>query len=74
MNNNNDNLKRENESLPIVAQNNAIKTNCVKAKIDKNNYKIVKFGYVVIDETIYHIISECCKLKSIKLDTIGWGR
>ena len=29
------NLKRETESLLIVAQNNTISTNCAKAKIDE---------------------------------------
>ena len=40
------NLKRETESLLIVAQGNAIKTNHVKAKIKYNNKADV--GYVVI--------------------------
>ena len=41
------NLKRENESLLIAAQNNAIRTNHLKARIDYN--KPADVGYVVIE-------------------------
>ena len=56
------NLKRETESLLIASQNNAIKTNHVKARIDKTqqNSKYRLCGDR--DETINHIISECSKL------------
>ena len=40
------NLKRETESLLIVAQNNAIRTNYIKAKID-NTQKIASVDYVM---------------------------
>ena len=33
------NLKREKESLPIAAQDNAIRTNHIKARIDKTQKK-----------------------------------
>ena len=46
------NLKRETESLLIAVQNNAIRTNYVKAKIDKTQKDVI---YVVID-TIRSII------------------
>ena len=51
------NLKRETESLLIAAQNNAIRTNHIKARIDKTqqNSKCKLCG----DR---HIISECSKL------------
>ena len=55
------NFKRETESLLMAAQNNAIRTNHIKAKIDKSqqNSKCRLFGDR--DETINHIISECSK-------------
>ena len=56
------NLKREMESLLIAAQDNAIRTNNIKARIDKTqqNSKCRLCGDR--DETINHIISECSKL------------
>ena len=55
------NLKKESESILITAQNNAIRTNSVKAKIDKpqQNNRCRLCGDK--DETINHI-SECSKL------------
>ena len=56
------NFKRETESLLIAAQNNAIRTNQIKARIDKTqqNSKFRLCGDR--DETINHIISKCSKL------------
>ena len=56
------NFKRETESLLIAAQNKAIRTNHIKARIDKTqqNSKCRLCGDR--DETINHIISECSKL------------
>ena len=56
------NLKRETESLLIAAQDNAIRTNHIKARIDKTqqNSKCRLCGDRA--ETIHHIISECSKL------------
>ena len=56
------NFKRETESPLIVAQNNAIRTNHIKVRIDKTqqNRKYRLCGER--DETINHIISECSKL------------
>ena len=56
------NFKRETEFLRIVAQNNAIRTNQIKARIDKTqqNSKCSLCGDR--DETINHMISECSKL------------
>ena len=56
------NFKRETEFLLIAAQNNAIKSNHTKARIDKmqQNSKCRLCGDR--DETINHIISECSKL------------
>ena len=56
------NLKRETESLLIAAQDNAIRTNHMKARIDKTqqNSKCRLCGDR--DKTINHIISDCRKL------------
>ena len=56
------NFKRETESLLIAAQDSAIRTNHIKARIDKpqQNSKCRLCGNR--DETINHIISECSKL------------
>ena len=56
------NLKRETESLLIATQDNAKRTNPIKARIDKTqqNSKCRLCGDR--DETINHIISECSKL------------
>ena len=54
---------REAESILIAAQNIAIRTNYVEAKIDNkhNNYKC--------SETVYHIIGECSKRRKKKYKT-----
>ena len=56
------NLKKETKSLLIVAQNNAMRTNHIKARIDKTkqNCKCRLCGDR--DETINHIINECSEL------------
>ena len=56
------NLKREMESFLIAAQNNVIRTNHIKARIDQTqqNSKYRLCGDR--DETINHIISECSRL------------
>ena len=55
-------LKEKHNPPQIAAQNNAMKTNHIKARIDKTqqNSKCKLFGDR--DETINHIISECSKL------------
>ena len=56
------NFKIETESLLIEAQDNAIRTNHIKARIDKTQQNS-KFRLCSDrDETINHIISECSKL------------
>ena len=57
-----ENLKRETKSLLIPAQNNALRTNNIKARIDKTqqNSKYRLCGDR--DQTINHIINECSKL------------
>ena len=67
------NFKRETESLLIATQNNAGRTNHIKARIDKThqNSKCRQCGDS--DQTMNHIISECSKLaqKEYKLRH-GW--
>ena len=56
------NFKRETESLLISAQNNAVKTNHIKAQIDKSQQNSICRLCGDRDETINHIISECSNL------------
>ena len=56
------NLKRETESLLIAAQNNVIRTNHIKARIDKTQQNSKCRLCCDRDETINRIISECSKL------------
>ena len=55
-------LKRETESLLVAAQDNAIRTNHIKTRIDKTQQKSKCRLCGDRDETINHIISECSKL------------
>ena len=55
------NLKRETESLLIAAQNNTIKTNHIKTRIDKTQQDSKCRLCGDRDETINPIISECSK-------------
>ena len=57
-----ENLKRETESLLIAAQDNAMRTNHIKARIDETqqNSKCKLCGDK--DKMINHIVSECSKL------------
>ena len=61
------NLKKETEYLRIAAQNNALRTNYVTAKIDmtQQNSKYRLCG----DEMIYNIIIECSKLAQKAYET-----
>ena len=56
------NLKRETESLIIAAQDNAIRTNYIKAKIDRTQQNGKCRMYGDRDETVNHNMSECSKL------------
>ena len=56
------NFKRETESLLIAAQDNAIRTNHIKARIDKTQQNSECRLCVDRDETINYIISECSRL------------
>ena len=69
------NLKRETESLLIAAQNNAIRTNHIKARIDKTQQNCRCRLCGDRDETINHIISECSKIAQkvykTRYDSVG---
>ena len=56
------NFKRETESLLIAVQNNAIRINHIKTRIDKMPQNSKYWLYGDRDESINHIISECGKL------------
>ena len=56
------NFKRKTESLLIAAQDNAIRTNHIKARIDKTQQNSKCRLCSDRDEMINHIISECSKL------------
>ena len=55
-------LKGETESLIVAAQNQIIRTNLVKAKIDKSQGDTLCRVSRKVDESIGHIVSGCSKL------------
>ena len=57
------------ESLLIAAQDNAIRTNHIKARIDKTQQNSKCRLYGDRDETINHIIRECSKLAQNENET-----
>ena len=58
----NGDLKRETESLIVAAQNQSIRTNLVKAKIDKSQKDTLCRLCKKADESIDHVVSGCSKL------------
>ena len=58
----NGDLKRETESLIVAAQNQSIRTNLVKAKIDKSQGDPLCRLCKTADESIDHVVSCCSKL------------
>ena len=58
----NGDLKREAESLIVAAQNQSIRTNLVKARIDKSQGDSLCRICRKVDESIDHIVSGCSKL------------
>ena len=58
----NGDLKRETESLIVAAQNQSIRTNLVKARIDKSQGDSLCRMRRKVDESIDHIVSGCSKL------------
>ena len=55
-------MKKETESLIAAAQNQSIRTNLVKAKIDKSQRDSLCRLSRKVDESIDHIVSGCSKL------------
>ena len=55
-------MKRETESLIVAAQNQSIRTNLVKAKIDKSQGDSLCRVCRKVDKRIDHIVSGCSKL------------
>ena len=55
-------LKWETESRIVAAQNHSIRTNLVKAKIDKSQRDSLCRVCRKVDESIDHIVSGCSKL------------
>ena len=67
------NFKRETESLLIAAQDKAMRTNHIKAKIDKTQHNSKCRLCGDRDEIINHIIIECSKLAQKEYKTRhGW--
>ena len=58
----NGDLKKETESFIVAAQNQSIRTNLVKAKIDKSQGDSLCRMCRKVDESIDHIVSGCSKL------------
>ena len=58
----NGDLKRETESLIVVAQNQTIRTNLVKVKIDKSQKDTLHRLCKKANESIDHAVSCCSKL------------
>ena len=62
-------LKGETESLIFTAQEQAIRTNVIKGKIDKLQQETKCRMSSTANETINHIVSECPKLAQRERDT-----
>ena len=56
------NLKREIESLILAAQEQGIRTNVIKAKIDNTQEQSKRRMCGEKDKTVNHLISECSKM------------
>ena len=63
------NRKRETESLLIAAQNNVIRTNHIKARIDKTQRNIKCSFCSDRDEPLNHIMIECTKFALKEYET-----
>ena len=55
-------MKRETETLIVAAKNQSIRTNRVKAKIDKSQEDSLCRVSRKVDENLDHIVSGCSKL------------
>ena len=75
----NGDLKRETESLIVAVQNQSIRINLVKAKIDKSQGDSLCRVCRKVDKSIDHIVSGCSKLAQKKAfvtreGMITWGK
>ena len=70
----NGNLKRETESLIVAAQNQSIRTNLGKAKINKSQKDTLCKQCNKADESVDHVVSGCSKLahKEVKRRHISY--
>ena len=59
----NSGIKKETENLILAAQEQAIRTNLIKAKIDKTQEDSRCRMGGEVNETIHHLISECSKME-----------
>ena len=55
-------MKRDTESLIVAAPNQSIRTNLIKARIDKSQGDSLCDMCRNVDESIHHIVSGCSKL------------
>ena len=55
-------MKRETQSLTVAAQNQSIRNNIVKARIDKSQGESLCRMCRKVDESIDQIVSGCSKL------------
>ena len=55
-------FERETERLKVAAQNQGIRTNLVKAKIDKSQKDTLCRLCKKADESLNHVVSGCSKL------------
>ena len=66
-------MQKETESLIIAAQNNTIRTNYIKVKIDKTQRNSECRLCGDRDETVNHVLCECSKLAQREYKTRhGW--
>ena len=63
------NVKRDTESFLVASQDNAIRTNHIKVRIDKTQQNNKCRLCSDRDETINHILSECGKLEQKEYKT-----
>ena len=71
----NGDLKRETKSLVVAAQNQSIRTNLVKTKIDKSQGDSLCRVRRKVDKSIDHIVSGCsvCLSPSIMKASSVWN-
>lgn len=52
-------LKKETEGLILAAQDQAFRTNAIKARIDRSQTDSICRVCKKVDETVNHLVSEC---------------